>query len=268
MSVLSADDKIALLSDLLDILDGLPLLDEMALDAFKRRGEMVLRNIYGDGHPNVLRYTAINFRLHLLIFKEGARERQWNEGAERTQNLLTSLIDEIETFSDAVEMSEEVDASLEVSYEKVFIVHGHDRLIKAEVVGLMQNLGLTPIVLRDQPKRGRTIIEAIDHYSDVSSAIVLLSPDDLGYSQAGEPEDAKPRARQNVILELGFFLGKLGRANVMVVHNKAPNFEMPSDYEGVIFIPYDPEDEVGGWKIEVTRELQDIGFDVDANDIL
>ena len=268
MSELSTDDKIALLNDLLNRLDGLPLLDEMALDAFKRRGEMILRNIYGDGHQNVLRFTAINFRLHLLVFKEGARERQWNEGAERTRNLLTNLIDEIETFPEAVKTNNEPDRSLDVSNEKVFIIHGHDRLMKAEVLGLMQTLGLTPVVLRDQPKRGRTIIEAIDHYSDVSSAIVLLSPDDIGYSRSDQPYDAKPRARQNVLFELGFFLGRLGRANVMVVHNKEPDFEMPSDYDGVIFIPYDPEDEVGAWKIDVIRELQDIGFEVDANDIL
>lgn len=268
MSAMSADEKTALLNDLLDRLDAVPLLDEMKLDAFKRRGEMVLRNIYGDGHRNVMRFTSINFRLTLLMPRAGARERHWNEGAEKTRNLLTTLMDEIEAFPEAIEAIDEPDQSPTALYEKVFIVHGHDRLMKTEVVGLIQTLGLTPIVLRDQPKRGRTIIEAIDHHSDVSSAIVLLSPDDMGYSRAGKTEDARPRARQNVLLELGFFLGRLGRANVMVVHNKEPDFDMPSDYEGVIFIRYDSEDEVGAWKIDVIRELHDIGFEVDANDIL
>ena len=101
--------------------------------------------------------------------------------------------------------------------------------------------------------------------SNKGFAIVLLSADDFAYSVAQKPEEGKLRARQNVIFELGYFIGKLGRSRVVALVQPLDNFEFPSDYQGVIFIPYDKE---GNWKFSVLKELKASDYTVDANKIL
>ena len=93
----------------------------------------------------------------------------------------------------------------------------------------VRNLGIKPVVLFEEPGKGQTIIEKLESNSDVLFAVVLLTPDDFG--QATEEGKLQPRARQNVVLELGYFLGKLGRANVAVLYDES--VELPSDYHGV-----------------------------------
>jgi predicted nucleotide-binding protein len=146
--------------------------------------------------------------------------------------------------------------------KRIFIVHGRDEEMKQAVARTLEKLDLEPIILHEQPSKGRTIIEKFEDYSDVSYAIVLLSPDDLAYPKDSSSEKAKYRARQNVIFELGFFIGKLGRERVCALYKKAENFEIPTDYEGVIYIPYDKE---GGWKLKLAQELKTCSFDIDAN---
>jgi predicted nucleotide-binding protein len=103
----------------------------------------------------------------------------------------------------------------------------------------VERLGFEPIVLHEKPNKGRTIIEKFDDYSDVGFAIALLSADDV--ARAAAESEERFRARQNVIFELGFFLGRLGRDRVAAVYRAHENFEMPSDYAGVLFIEYDSE---------------------------
>lgn len=105
-------------------------------------------------------------------------------------------------------------ASSELS-DRVFVVHGRDDRMKVAVARVLERLGLTPVILHEQPDKGRTIIEKFADYSDVGFAVVLLSPDDAGYLKEESSEKARPRARQNVIFELGYFIGKLGRENVL-----------------------------------------------------
>jgi predicted nucleotide-binding protein len=142
---------------------------------------------------------------------------------------------------------------------KVFVVHGHDGEVKQAVARFLERLDLQPIILHEQENRGRTIIEKFEANTDVVFAVVLLTPDDVGQDvQAkGEPN---PRARQNVILELGFFLGKLGRANVCALYKG--QVELPSDVDGVIYIPYDAHD---GWKSKLAREIKAAGITLDLN---
>lgn len=144
--------------------------------------------------------------------------------------------------------------------KKVFIVHGHKKEIKEKVARLLENQKLDVIILHEQPNKGRTIIEKfIDHASKSSFAIILMTADDLG---RGEKEkELIKRARQNVILELGFFIGKLGMSNVCALYEN--KVEMPSDYLGVTYIALDSED----WKYKLIKELKAVGFDVDANKV-
>jgi predicted nucleotide-binding protein len=143
----------------------------------------------------------------------------------------------------------------------VFVVHGHDEAIKQSVARLLEKLGLQPIILHEKATEGRTIIEKLEYYSDVDFAVILLTPDDIGADKE-YPSELKPRARQNVILELGFFLGRLGRNKVCPLY-RGP-MDLPSDYIGVGYILMD---DTGAWKYELAKELKTAGFNVDMNKI-
>jgi predicted nucleotide-binding protein len=141
----------------------------------------------------------------------------------------------------------------------VFVVHGHDQALLQQVMRLIEKLDIKPIVLFEEASKGQTIIEKLESNSDVAFALVLLTPDDLGRA-AKEKGDPHPRARQNVVLELGYFLGKLGRANVAVLYDES--VELPSDYRGVEYVKIDAE---GAWKLRLAKELKAGGLRVDMN---
>lgn len=144
---------------------------------------------------------------------------------------------------------------------KIFIVHGHDGESKEKVARCVEKLGLEPIILHEQPGGGKTIIEKFEHYSKRSGfAIVLATPDDEGCKIGG---DKQLRARQNVILELGYFIGLFGRHRVITLVRG--DLEMPSDYLGV---EYTPLDDNGSWKITLCKELKNAGVKFDESKIL
>jgi predicted nucleotide-binding protein len=141
----------------------------------------------------------------------------------------------------------------------VFIVHGHDAAAKFEVARFLEKLGLNPIILHELADGGRTIIEKFEANANVGFAVILLTPDDVGHPKDNASK-ITPRARQNVILELGFFLGKLGRHRVCAL--KKGDIELPTDYSGVLFKPLD---EQGAWKLELAKEIKRAGMEVDLN---
>lgn len=136
-----------------------------------------------------------------------------------------------------------------VDMRKIFIVHGHDNEAKEMVARFVIKMGLNPIILHEQANAGRTIIEKFEVYADVPFAIVLLTPDDVG-ADARQPDNLQPRARQNVIIELGYFIGKLGRGAVCALHKA--KVEIPSDIQGVVYITLDEE---GGWQRKLAQEF-------------
>ena len=115
------------------------------------------------------------------------------------------------------------------------------------------------MILHEQPDGGRTIIEKFEEHAEVGFAVALLTPDDVG-ALKGDESNLNPRARQNVIFEFGYFIGKLHRERVCALVKG--DVEKPSDYDGVLYIPLDDS---GGWKTGLIRELKDAGFEVDAN---
>ena len=151
----------------------------------------------------------------------------------------------------------------EPSTTNIFVVHGHDEEIKQAVARTLSTLGLNPIILHEQPNMGKTIIEKFEKNAEVQFAVVLLSPDDMAYPANSTGQDASPRARQNVILELGYFVGKLGREKVFPL--KKGNLDVPTDFSGVAYTSYDP---AGHWRFELVRELKAAGYSVDANTLL
>lgn len=143
----------------------------------------------------------------------------------------------------------------------VFLVHGHNDAVKESVSRFIEKLGFKVIILHEQPNAGRTIIEKFENYSNVGFAIVLLTPDDIGATYSKSPK-AKPRARQNVILELGYFIAKLGRQRVCALYKE--EVELPSDINGLLYVPLD---DVGAWRLLLAKEMKHAGFPLDLNKI-
>jgi predicted nucleotide-binding protein len=152
-------------------------------------------------------------------------------------------------------------ADARVQTNKVFIVHGHDERAKQELEIFVREIGLDPIVLHRQVDEGQTIIEKFEKHSDVGYAFVLLTPDDIAFPRS---DDTKPdadkkkefRARQNVILEFGYFIGRLGRANVCCVYTG--NVTLPSDMQGLIYKSFNKSIEEIAYSI--TKELRARGY--------
>ncbi len=143
---------------------------------------------------------------------------------------------------------------------KIFIVHGHDDGARETVARFLERIGLEAVILHEQANQGRTIIEKVVANSEVGFAVVLLTPDDEGCVKGGTPE---PRARQNVLLELGYFIGRLGRAKVCAL--KRGTLEIPSDFAGVV---WEAMDSNGGWKRVLARELEAAGHSIDWNKVM
>ena len=142
----------------------------------------------------------------------------------------------------------------------VFIVYGHDEAAKGELLSLLESWGVCPLTIDNLPVEGRTIIEQLEKYiPEANYGIVLATPDDKGYSVDGE-QDAKYRARQNVVLELGMLFSKLGRSRVAILIKDVDSFEKPSDIDGVIYFPYRESVTEVGEKIK--RELKNHGYDI------
>lgn len=138
---------------------------------------------------------------------------------------------------------------------KVFIVHGHDSAMKHEVARFIELLGLEAIILDEQVNRGQTIIEKIEENASVCFAVVLYSPCDVG---GKDKDNLEPRARQNVVFEHGFMIGKLGRDKVCAIIKGT--IEKPTDIAGIVYIQME-----GDWKLQLARELKNARLDVDLN---
>lgn len=145
--------------------------------------------------------------------------------------------------------------------KKIFVVHGHDNHARDMVANFLERNDFDPIVLHERANGGRTIIEKIEANSDVGFAVILLTPDDLGKAK-GEDE-LQFRARQNVILELGYFIGKLGRNKVCAF--KSEELEIPTDFSGIMWSSLDS---MGAWKQSLWKELKEAGYEMDSEKML
>ena len=155
---------------------------------------------------------------------------------------------------EAADVASEEPASIAAN-PNVFVVHGHDDAAREQVARFIERAGLNPIILHEQASGGRTVIEKLEHYADVGFAVVLLTPDDQGGPADGP---LQPRAGQNVMAKLFYFLGRLGRSRVCAL--KKGDLEIPSDIGGVVYVPFDDH---GGWKQALLRELEIAGYPVD-----
>ncbi|MGT2503897.1 TIR domain-containing protein [Bradyrhizobium guangxiense] len=139
--------------------------------------------------------------------------------------------------------------------KSIFVVHGHNEAMKQTVARYVEGLGLLPIILHEQVNQGDTIIEKFErNAAQAGFAVVLMSADDEG-APMNRPELRRPRARQNVVAELGYFTGLLGRSKVCVL--VSDDLEIPSDYLGVVYTKFDA---LGAWKMDLAKELATAGY--------
>jgi predicted nucleotide-binding protein len=192
------------------------------------------------------------------------------EAFELTREHVNQYITKLESILERLELYAEPDGSRSAAAvqeasapdsSRIFIVHGHDGAPKAEVARFIERLGFEAIILHERPNKGRTLITKFrEEASDAGFAVVLMTPDDLGKAEMAT--DLNPRARQNVVFELGFFIGKLGPERVAALVKG--DIERPSDFDGVVYISLDRDD----WQTALGRELDGAGYRIDWNKVM
>jgi predicted nucleotide-binding protein len=193
-------------------------------------------------------------------------QKAYMNGMTRAQAMLRSAIKEFEDYelqesNDLVNAAVINDSPNDGKHgRQIFVVHGHDNEMKQTVARFLERLGFEPIILHEHANAGDTIIEKFERHSDVTFAVVLLSPDDVG-SASVDKKNLQPRARQNVVLELGYFIGRLGRSHVCALVRG--QVEIPSDFHGVAYVPFEGD----AWKLHVVKELKHLGYEIDANKV-
>lgn len=162
------------------------------------------------------------------------------------------------------EVKDFLNGSNKTSKKKIFVVYGHDDMARMQLEALLRRWDLEPIILDQMASSGQTIIEKLEEYTqNVEYAIVLATPDDIG--RAKDAEEDKYRVRQNVVLELGMFLAKLGREKVAILLREEKDFEKPTDIQGIIYIPFQKSVEEAS--VSLIRELAKQGYVIDATRI-
>lgn len=188
------------------------------------------------------------------------KQRNYLNGLKNSGKLLEGFIDQLQLFpaDDADYPRPTLHSRIrsQPSSNKIFIVHGHDHNVLTELSLILTRLGLEPIILYEQPSEGKTLIEKLEKYSDVGFAFILLTPDDIGRG-VGETRD-KPRARQNVVLEFGLFVGKLGRERCCALYTG--DLELPSDLHGLIYLPF--KSKVAEIELRIVTELRAAGYQI------
>ena len=200
-------------------------------------------------------------------YRQTGRSYFFTDVVEEQKEIITKLVAYLQGFIDRIdlipcEIEEKPEEPASLSSKdttSVFIVHGHDDLAINEVKVFLMKIGFNPIVLREKPNEGQTIIEKIEKYTNVGFAIVLYTPCDEG--KAKESSVYKSRARQNVVFEHGYLCAKLGRKYVCALVKD--DVEIPGDLGGVVYTPMNP-----GWEMLVARELKSAGYTFDASKLL
>lgn len=265
---MNTTEKKRLIMELVERAEKLPILDENELDSIRTDGEMILRKLFGAKNDYIRSMSNIMFLPMTYPTTINVEHITWNEGQRRLINLLSTAKKELELFeSEAIENKVNIEQSTSLTSKRIFVVHGHDNEMKLDVARTIEKLGLEAVILHEQDDEGKTVIEKFETNSiDCNFAVILLSPDDYAYKRTEDAPDGKYRARQNVILELGYFVGKISRKNVMslVKNDSTGDLEIPSDLAGLVYTEYDQH---GGWKQKLFRNLVACGYELDANNL-
>lgn len=230
---------------------------------WKRRTILAIENAFGSDSKHVDEFRSTQAAPITIGGPPGHRERYFRPCLDEGATLLESMIEEVREYwagDDGASQIKTTDLGRDPA--RVFVVHGRDVGAAQTVARFLERVAMRPIILHEQPNEGRTVIEKFEDHANVGFAVILLTPDDEGRLRAGTRDSGalNPRARQNVLLELGFFLGKLGRERTCAITKG--EVEIPSDYKGVVLTVMD---DAGAWKKELARELKTAGMDLDLD---
>lgn len=224
-----------------------------------------IKYVFPNDKTHVEEFSKIPYKPGSFILDDNNISRVFDgafrNGLRKAKATLQAMIDEIQTFwsDDAPPAPASLPPPPPDSH-KVFLVHGRDTAAQQSVARFLEHLGLQPIILSERPNGGKTLIEKFEREANnVGYAVVLFTPDDIGGLQSADEQQA--RARQNVIFELGFFAGRLGRERVCIL--TAPDVEIPSDIFGLGYVPFNALS--ADWQIGLVKELKNAGFAIDAN---
>jgi predicted nucleotide-binding protein len=171
----------------------------------------------------------------------------------RAKAILETYYDELDTAS------EDGNAELNtVNYSRMFVAHGHDGELKHVVARLIERQGIEAVILSEQSNQGQTIIEKLEREGDAAAAVCLFTADDIDCKR--DSDEQQSRARQNVVFEAGFFIGRNGRSNIVSLVD--PGVEILSDLHGVVYTS------TTNWQFSLLNELRTIGYSVDMNKVI
>ena len=192
-----------------------------------------------------------NTHFGLIIMTDRTSEYEWVEAChDGIQSAIAILEVYLEDFSEEAPSSmSDLQAG---SFDKVFIVHGHDGELKQSVARASETQGIDAIILTEKANQGKTIIEKFEGYSDVGGVVCLFTADDICIDQ--EDGSEKPRARQNVVFETGYFIAALGRDHIVILADHG--VEMPSDLSGVV------RTDTANWEVDLLKELKAMGYTI------
>lgn len=153
-----------------------------------------------------------------------------------------------------------------ITNKEVFVVYGHDQTSKTQLEAMLRRWDLEPIILDQIVSSGNTIIEKLEEYtSKVGFGIVLATPDDIGKAKIDDDKNFKSRVRQNVVLELGMLLSSIGREKVAILLKEEPDFERPSDINGLIYIPF--KNNVEETKVSLAKEMNRHNYMIEISNL-
>ena len=231
-----------------------------AFDGWHTKAERFLLNKYGSDSIEHKKFSDTLFSPPFVVLRNARNQvatiADWCASELRTCKAVFGVY--LEEMADESQANSQASTSqCTLNMDKIFIVHGHDGELKQSVARVIEKQGIEAIILSEQVNRGRTIIEKFEENADVGGAICLFTADDLG--KAKSATDDQPRARQNVVLETGYFMGKLGRDRVVLLAGNG--VEMPSDLSGVVYT------NTVDWRVELLKELRAMGYTIDFNKV-
>jgi predicted nucleotide-binding protein len=216
--------------------------------------------------------SKLNAKLQRSVFVIGRGESDVSvflrEDGESCFSFIDSLRLDIENDefdfsppSPPQEVQSSVTKKPSLKNKRIFIVHGHDDLLKTKTARFVEKLGFEAVILHEQASKGMTIIEKIEANTDVGFAIVLYTGDDRGNTEAAAGKgELNARARQNVVFEHGYLVAKLTRSHVVPL--VSGNMELPGDISGMVYV------DDANWQIEVAKEMKAAGYAIDFNKIV
>lgn len=224
--------------------------DTPEFNAWRDNVKRFLKKTYGDESHEAKAFSKIIFFSPFAVMEHGYQNDQtYRDGLQQAILYLKNYQDDYTDENGSPNKGNNENA------KDVFIIHGRNERVKNEVANFLTILDLQPIMLNEQANKGRTIIEKFEDHSNVMAAIALFTSDDVG--KLKDCDELEDRARQNVIFEAGYFIGKLGRERTIILYEDG--LKIPSDLSGYLYIPLDSDKQ---WHQGLIKELKAIGFNI------